>query len=57
VLINRINNQVIPIRDDRIPQLINKIFFDGTYLWMGTNQSLIRINFFNQLAQWDKGEK
>lgn len=57
ILINRITNQVVQVHDDRIPKLINKIYFDGTFLWMGTNQGLIRINFFNQLAQWNKGEK
>ncbi|MEG8945955.1 hypothetical protein [Rosettibacter firmus] len=52
VLINRINNKIIPINDERIPKTINKIFFDGTYLWLGSENGLIKINFFNQLAQW-----
>ncbi len=52
VLINRLNNQVIPVRDSRIPSTVNKLFFDGSYLWLGTNDGLIRINFINELAQW-----
>jgi len=51
-LINRINQKVIPINDERIPKTVNKIFFDGTFLWLGTENGLIKINFFNQLAQW-----
>lgn len=57
VLINRLTNQVIPIRDERIPQSVNKIFFDGIFLWLASDKGLAKINFFNQLAQWTKGEK
>lgn len=57
VLINRLNNKVIPINDERIPKTINKIFFDGSFLWLGTESGIIKINFFNKLAQWNKGEK
>lgn len=52
VLINRINNQVIPIRDEKIPRLVYSIYFDGTNLWLGTEKGLIKINFFNKLAMW-----
>ncbi|MCX7798398.1 MAG: hypothetical protein N2249_07225 [Melioribacter sp.] len=52
VLINRLNNKVIPINDERIPKTVNKIFFDGSYVWLGTENGLIKINFFNKLAQW-----
>lgn len=57
VLINRITNQVIPINNDEIPKTINVIFFDGTYLWLGTDNGLVKINFFNKLAQWTGGNK
>ncbi len=57
VIINRLSNQIVPIRDERIPQTVNKIFFDGTFLWLATEKGLVKINFFNQLAQWSKGEK
>lgn len=57
VLINRINNKVIPLSDERIPKTVNKIFFDGTILWLGTESGLIKINFFNKLALWEKGVK
>lgn len=52
VLINRLNNQILPVRDERIPSTVNKLFFDGGYLWLGTDDGLIRINFINELAQW-----
>ncbi|MCX7875362.1 MAG: hypothetical protein N2321_04235 [Melioribacteraceae bacterium] len=52
VLINRITNQVFPIRDEKIPRLVYSIFFDGTNLWLGTEKGLIKINFFNKLAMW-----
>lgn len=52
VLIDRMTNQIIPIRDDRIPQTVYSIFFDGTKLWLGTESGLIKVNFFNKLAQW-----
>ncbi len=57
VLVNRINEKIIPINDERIPKTINTIFFDDTYLWLGTDNGIIRINFFNKLAQWFKGDQ
>ncbi|MBM4170747.1 MAG: hypothetical protein FJ214_02615 [Ignavibacteria bacterium] len=57
VLINRINNNVIPITDESISKAINTIFFDGTFLWIGTENGLIKLNFFNKLAQWNTGAK
>lgn len=51
-LINRVTNQITPIRDDRIPRTIYSIYFDGINLWLGTENGLIKINFFNKLAQW-----
>jgi ligand-binding sensor domain-containing protein len=52
ILIDRLNNQVIPVRDERIPNTVYCIFFDGTNLWLGTESGLIKVNFFNKLAQW-----
>lgn len=52
VLINRLNHKVIPINDERIPKTVNKIFFDGSHIWLGTENGLIKVNFFNKLAQW-----
>ena len=57
VIINRITNKIMPVQDDRIPKTINTIFFDGINLWLGTESGLIKINFFNKLAQWPQGEK
>ena len=52
VLIDRITNQIIPLHDERIPATVYSIFFDGTNIWLGTDSGLIKINFFNKLAQW-----
>ncbi len=52
VIIDRTTNQVIPIRDGRIPATVYSIFFDGTNLWLGTDSGLIKINFINKMAQW-----
>jgi hypothetical protein len=52
VIINRITNQIMPIRDEKIPRTIYSIYFDGTNLWLGTENGLIKVNFFNKLAQW-----
>jgi len=52
VLINRVTKQIIPVRDDRIPRTIYTIYFDGVNLWLGTETGLIKVNFFNKLAQW-----
>lgn len=52
VIIDRNNNQITPIRDDRIPRTIYSIYFDKTNLWLGTETGLIKVNFFNKLAQW-----
>jgi hypothetical protein len=52
VLINRITNEIIPVIDNRIPKTVFTIFFDGTNLWLGTESGLIKVNFFNKLAQW-----
>lgn len=57
VVINRVTNKVMPVRDERIPSTINIIFFDGSYLWLGTESGLIKINLFNKLAQWPQGAK
>lgn len=56
-VINKMTNKIIPVRNDNIPQIINTIFFDGTFLWLGTDSGLIKINFFNKLAQWPTGAK
>ncbi|MBA4406850.1 hypothetical protein C0389_06210 [bacterium] len=52
ILIDRLTNEVIPVRDERIPSTVYCIFFDGTNLWMGTESGLIKVNFINKLAQW-----
>lgn len=53
VIINRNTNQVIPIYNEKIPKTIFSIYFDGTNLWLGTENGLIKVIFFNMLAQWN----
>ncbi len=57
VLINRLNDQIISINDDRIPKTIYSIFFDGSNIWLGSENGLLKLNFFNKLAQWQRGKK
>lgn len=57
VLIDRVSGKVFPVNDERIPRSIFSIFFDGTNLWLGTETGLIKVNFFNKLAQWKNGVK
>ncbi len=52
ILIDRMTNKIIPVRDERIPGTVYCIFFDGTNLWLGSDSGLIKINFINKLAQW-----
>ncbi|MEW5844606.1 MAG: hypothetical protein AB1775_15225 [Bacteroidota bacterium] len=57
VIINRLTNRVIPVNDERIPRTIYAIYFDGINLWLGTDSGLVKVNFFNRLAQWKSGDK
>jgi ligand-binding sensor domain-containing protein len=56
-LIDRSTNKVTPIRDERIPRTVYSIYFDGVNLWLGTESGLIKVDFFNKLAQWKSGAK
>lgn len=54
-MINRLNKKVFPIDLNQIDistSTIRKIYFDGNYLWLGTDNGLVRINISNPLAKW-----
>uniref|UniRef100_UPI00404A5EA6 hypothetical protein n=1 Tax=Ignavibacterium sp. TaxID=2651167 RepID=UPI00404A5EA6 len=54
-MINRLNKKVIPIDLNQIDittSTIRKIHFDGDYLWLGTDNGLVRIKISNPLAKW-----
>lgn len=54
-MINRFNKKVIPVDLNQInisSSKIRKIHFDGNYLWLGTDNGLVRIKISNPLAKW-----
>ena len=51
-LINRITGKVTMLDDERIPNKILALYFDGTSMWLGSSTGVVRINLINQLAQW-----
>ncbi len=54
-LINRLNKKVFPVDLNQIEistSTIRKIFFDGHFLWLGTDNGLVRIKISNPLARW-----
>lgn len=57
VLINRLTNRITPVRDNRIPDLINCLYFDGTNMWIGTESNLVKVELKNKLALWNKKDK
>ncbi len=57
VLINRLTNRVSPIRDDRISNAVNCLFFDGINMWIGTESNLVKVELKNKLAVWNNGNK
>ncbi|MBL1212393.1 MAG: hypothetical protein HND52_03425 [Ignavibacteriae bacterium] len=53
-LLNIITNEVKMIYDERIPNTINTLYFDGKNMWLGSSSGIIRIELINKLAQWQK---
>jgi hypothetical protein len=53
-LVNIITDEVKMIYNDKIPNTIQSIFFDGRFIWLGSNTGIIKIELINQLAQWQK---
>ncbi len=56
-IINRITRQVIPVDLNEwniTSSSILSFHFDGTYLWIGTGEGLVRLKIDNRLAVWPK---
>ncbi|MBI5662448.1 MULTISPECIES: hypothetical protein [Ignavibacterium] len=54
-MINRLNNKVIPVDLSQIDistSTIRKLHFDGDFLWLGTDNGLVRIKISNPLGKW-----
>lgn len=49
-LVNTMNDEIRMIRDDRIPELINKILFDGSNLWLAAPDRLVKVNMENRFT-------
>ncbi len=47
VLINRLTNETKALLDSNIPNDIYCMFFDGKYLWLGSGNGIVRIDFQN----------
>jgi len=56
VVINRVTNEIQMIHDKNIPDTIYTMFFDGKYMWIGSDHGLSRINLTNTLATWNLGD-
>lgn len=56
-LINRINHRVTEVNLNELnveSSTILSFHFDGTYLWIGTGEGLVRLKIENELAEWPK---
>ncbi len=51
-IINRITGKIQMLNDERIPNKVLALYFDGTSMWLGSSEGVVRINLFNELAQW-----
>jgi len=49
-LINRITKNVEMVQIEGVPKTINSIHFDGTKLWLGTNNGIYTINLVNKFV-------
>ena len=60
VIINRSNGKVTPVDLNKInieTAKISCLYFDGTYMWLGTDKGLNRIVIANPLAEWSGTRK
>lgn len=51
-ILNRLTNEITMLNDDRIPNKVYSLYFDGTHMWLGSSEGVVRINLVNQFAQW-----
>jgi len=58
-LINRVTQKVNPVDLNELnitSSTILSFHFDGTYLWIGTSEGLVKLKVENKLAEWPKTE-
>ncbi len=54
-IINRVTNEIYHIRNAGIPNDVNSLHFDGTNMWIGTNNGIYKIPLYNNIiANFDK---
>jgi len=56
-IINRITRQVLPVDLNELnisSSSILSFYFDGTYVWIGTGEGLVKLRIDNRLAVWPK---
>lgn len=56
-LINRLNNRLSVINDAEIPSTVYCMYFDGKFMWLGTNSGIVKIPITNRLAELKKEVK
>ncbi len=49
-IINRLNMKTVRLEADEIPITLNALHFDGSYIWLGTNDGVRRIDLTNQIV-------
>lgn len=52
-VIDSINEKVIYINDDRLPASIFSIYYDGSNLWLGSDNGVYVLDLTNTLANWN----
>ena len=51
-IINRFTGEINLIDDERIPNDVLSIYFDGENIWLGTYNGVAKMPLINQLATW-----
>ncbi len=49
-IINRVSNSIILVKESEIPNNVNALHFDGTNMWVGTNNGIFKIPLSNNIV-------
>lgn len=52
-VINSVEDKVIYINDDNLPSTVYSLFFDGSRLWLGSDNGVYIIDLSNNFAKWE----
>ena len=55
-IINRSTLELSQVTDNRLPNKILSMMFDGEYLWLGSDSGIYRVKLMNDLAVWNNKE-